>query len=233
MNVMNAFRFRNPIAMIGILWMSIIDLEEVSGTIIIRNRAFSAKEVLQAITQEAVPVEFRDGTLAIGIERIYPQPISTQRMHNPQQREECSLLIQEITQIKRSLREIKAFQLGNKEVDQTGPTKKMLFNPLFEPESADSRKRSNSVHEPYSAPPIQFPDSDNGTLAEFFKDPEEPTSATGFMRSQKKCKKCGHILPEPAKFCNACGCPISELSINAANKNDREASREISSRRRF
>lgn len=237
MNVMNAFSFRTSLALKEISWMSVIDLEEVSGTIIIRNRTFSAKDVLQAIIQEAIPVEFRDGTLAIGIERIFPKTITNVRAHPSQQREECPLLIQEIAQIKHSIRQIKvALQLGNREVEQSGSAEKMGLTQLFGPESSASKKRyTNRAHEHNPAPPVPFPESNNEKPFEFLRDPDEPTTTNGFLRSQSKCKKCGQILPEPAKFCNVCGFPTAGSNSSHAPQKDRENSiiRPESSRRRF
>ena len=98
--------------------MSLINLEEVSGTIFIQNRAFSAKEILQAVIKEAVPVELREGALAIGIERIFPQPTSNAWKHPDDPGREYSLLIQEIARIKREVMQINnVLQLNNRETD--------------------------------------------------------------------------------------------------------------------
>jgi len=232
-NVMNVFSFWSSPSLKGISWMSLIDLEEVSGTVIIHNRTFSAKDVLRAVIREAVPVEFREGTLAIGIERVYPLGITNSRDHPSPQREECPLLIQEIAQVKHAIRQL---QLGNRELEQNGTTEERELSQFLKIKSNGSRKEyRNRDRVRYPVPPTPFPEQDNGDPFDLFREPGEGVSGNGFLRTQTKCKKCGQILPETAKFCNVCGSPTIELSTGQKTPGGRENSipKRDSSRRLF
>lgn len=210
--------------------MSLINLEEVSGTIYIQNRAFSAKEILQAVIKEAVPVELREGALAIGIERIFPQSTSNAWKHPDSPGREYSLLIHEIARIKREVMQINnVLQLNNREIDPRRTPEEMRLRQYLKQETSDSRTAyRNSEHNRSTVPPVPFPEGERETLFDFFKDSDNGDSREGFLRSQIKCKQCGHILPEAAKYCNACG----TLTIDSSRRIERENSASGSKRLR-
>lgn len=205
--------------------MSLINLEEVSGTIVIQNKVFSAKDVLGAVIRESVPVEFREGTLAIGIERIYPLRVTNPRDLLSSQMEECPLILREIAQIKREMAQINnALHLG-REVEQSGTTEEQRRGQFWEVNSSDPRNtHRNHTGARNPVPPIPFPELGNEDLFDLFGDPEGGDSRGGFLRTQKKCEKCGQILPKTAKFCNVCGSPSRGVSTGHKNQESRGSS---------
>jgi len=209
--------------------MSMINLEEVSGTIFVQNRAFSAKEILQAVIKEAVPVELREGALAIGIERIFPQPTSNTWNRPDSPERDCSLLIQEIARIKREVMQInKELQLSNREIDPRRTPEEMRLRQYLKQKTSDSRTAyRDSERGQCSVPPVPFPEGERAELFDFFKDPENGDSQDGFLRSQTKCKKCGHILPVAAKYCNACGNLTVESSRRIGHDNSTAGSNHL------
>ncbi|MFQ6124993.1 MAG: zinc ribbon domain-containing protein [Candidatus Heimdallarchaeota archaeon] len=206
--------------------MSLINLEEVSGTIIIQNKTFSAKDVLGAVIRESVPVEIRDGTLAIGIERIYPLNVSNSRDHPISEMQEYAYLVREIAQIKQEIVQInKTMHLSNRELERSEMTEGRSRNQFLATNSRDLRNTYiNPPASQRSVPQVPFPEVDNGEFFDLFGEPEENNSSSGFLGTQKKCEKCGHILLRTAKFCNVCGSPTSGLAISSNNRGGREKS---------
>lgn len=206
--------------------MSLINLEEVSGTIIIQNRTFLAKDVLGAVIRESVPVEIREGTLAIGIERIYPLNAANSREHPISEMQEYANIVREITQIKQEIAQInKTMHIGNRELEQSEVAEGRSRNQFLAANSRDPRNiYNNSPGGQRSVPQVPYPEVDNGDFFELFGEPEESNSSSGFLRTQKKCTKCGHILLKTAKFCNVCGSPTSGLAISSNIRGRREKS---------
>ncbi len=206
--------------------MSLINLEEVSGTIIIQNRAFSAKDVLGAVIRESVPVEIREGTLAIGIERIYPLNVANSRERPISEMQGYANIVREIAQMKQEIAQInKTMHLGNRELEQSDMAEKRSRNQFLATNSRDPRNMyNNSPGGQRIVPQVPYPEVDNGEFFDLFGEPEESNSSSGFLRTQKKCTRCGHILLNTAKFCNVCGSPTNELAISNNNRGGLEKS---------
>ncbi|NIO21221.1 MAG: zinc-ribbon domain-containing protein, partial [Candidatus Aenigmarchaeota archaeon] len=83
---------------------------------------------------------------------------------------------------------------------------------------------NNSPEGQRSVPQVPYPEVDNGDFFDLFGEPEETNASSGFLKTQKKCQKCGHILLNTAKFCNVCGSPTSGLAISSNIRGRREKS---------
>lgn len=164
-------------------------LDQVSGSILIRGRAYSAKEVIRGLLEQGITINEKPEGLRIGFKLISPDSRSSQTSMNSAGFEGCPF-VPYMSQITEKLNRL-SDQINLAENTSDHPRTEESFSTMPKDDSAES------AFSPFSNNPFQSEDEkDRGT---------EFSSSGSYMDNKRKCSSCGSTLPGNAFFCNKCG----------------------------
>ena len=164
-------------------------LDQVSGSILIRGRAYSAKEVIRGLLEQGITINEKPEGLRIGFKLISPTSHSINPTMDPGSFSGCPF-IPYMSQITEKL---------NKLTDQINMADS-TSNSSMSGESFFSSQQVDPQEPPFS------PFSNNPFQSESEKEKDPGFSSnTSYMDNKRKCSSCGATLPNNAFFCNKCG----------------------------
>ena len=167
--------------------------DHISGQIIIRGRAYSAKEIIRGLLEQGIAITENPDGLKIGFKSFSPEQALTQKDIGENNFNNCPFMpfmSQITTRIEDLTRKI--------ENQTTAPTSSM--ETIFRSPSVDTMKEpSFSKFSPFSD--SAFRSSNDQEKEKFFN------SGKSFL-SRQKCPSCGTSIPQNAIFCNKCGSHI-------------------------
>ena len=165
-------------------------LDQVSGSILIRGRSYSAKEIIRGLLEQGIAINDKSEGLRIGFKLISPESNSNHSTMGASNTTGCPF-IPHMNQITEKLN---------------------ILTNLINPSNSRSSDSSSSD------PPFSHPPSDDSPppFSPFSAKPFSPTndpeeifsSGTTHSDDNRKCSSCGSILPTNAFFCNKCGSHI-------------------------
>ena len=164
-------------------------LDQVSGSIFIRGRSYSAKEIIRGLLEQGIAINEKSEGLRIGFKLISPESYSNQPPMGAGSIVGCPFIphMNQITEKLNALNDI--------------------INPAHNPtsnSSSDSPFSQSPSDEP--SPPFS-PFSANPFPSK--SDHEEMFGTRDkYSDEDRKCSSCGSILPGNAFFCNKCGSHI-------------------------
>jgi len=162
-------------------------LDQVSGSILIRGRAYSAKEVIRGLLEQGITINEKPEGLRIGFKLISPDSHSSNPSMNTTGFEGCPFIpiMSQITEKLNSLSD----QINLPDIESDPPrTEESLFDmPNDDPPASTFSPFSNNPFQSESEKETGF--SSNGS----------------YMDNKRKCSSCGSTLPSNAFFCNKCG----------------------------
>jgi len=164
-------------------------LDKVSGSILVRGRAYSAKEVIRGLLEQGITINEKPEGLRIGFKLISPNSHSSNPSMNIPGYEGCPF-IPIMSQITDKLNSLS---------DQINLTDRVSDPPKTEESSfhAHNDDPTASAFSPFSTNPFQSTSE---------KEKETGFSSNGsYMDNKRKCSSCGSTLPSNAFFCNKCG----------------------------
>ncbi len=164
-------------------------LDQVSGSILIHGRAYSAKEVIRGLLEQGITINEKPEGLRIGFKLISPNSHSSNPSMNIPGYEGCPF-IPIMSQITDKL---------NRLSDQIN---------LADHVSDPPRTEESFLDMPNDNPPASAfsPFNNNPFQSESEKEKDTGFSSSGsYMDNKRKCSSCGSTLPSNAFFCNKCG----------------------------
>ncbi len=164
-------------------------LDQVSGNLLIRGRAYSAKEVIRGLLEQGITINEKPEGLRIGFKLISPKSHSSDPSMSLPGYEGCPFIpiMSQITEKLNSL----SNQINL--VDRV-PNPPRNDDSIFNMRNNDPPE---SAFSPFSTNPFQ---------SENEKEKETDFSSSGsYMDNKRKCSSCGSTLPVNAFFCNKCG----------------------------
>ena len=150
-------------------------LDQVSGSILIRGRAYSAKEVIRGLLEQGITINEKPEGLRIGFKLISPNSHSTNPTMNPGGFEGCPF-IPYMSQITEKLNRLSDQINFNDRVSDPPLTEESFF-------SARNDDPQESAFSPFSNNPFQ-------SESEKEKEPGFSSSAS-YMDNKRKCSSCG------------------------------------------
>ncbi|MCK4848263.1 MAG: zinc ribbon domain-containing protein [Candidatus Heimdallarchaeota archaeon] len=164
-------------------------LDQVSGSILIRGRAYSAKEVIRGLLEQGIMIKDKPEGLKIGFTLISPDSHSSDPSMNLPGYEGCPF-IPIMSKITDKL---------NRLSDQINLADRVPDPPRAEESSFHARNDDppTSAFSPFSNNPFQS-ESEKERDTDF-------SSGSSYMDNKRKCSSCGSTLPSNAFFCNKCG----------------------------
>jgi len=165
-------------------------LDQVSGRILIRGRAYSAKEVIRGLLEQGIAINEKTEGLRIGFKLISPESISISPSMDTGQGATCPFLPL-MSQISDKIDSLASRVDFAEERVSTPPNPEPTF---FDSPIDDSSVPSFS---PFSSSPFSVKPENE----------KEPvfSSTSSYMDNKRKCSSCGSTLPGNAFFCNKCG----------------------------
>ena len=164
-------------------------LDQVSGSILIRGRAYSAKEVIRGLLEQGITINEKPEGLRIGFKLISPDSHSSSTSMNSAGFEGCPF-IPYMSQITEKLNRLSDQINLADNVSNPPRTEESFFN-------MSNDDPTESAFSPFSNNPFQ---------SESEKERDTEFSASGsYMDNKRKCSSCGSTLPSNAFFCNKCG----------------------------
>ena len=164
-------------------------LDQVSGSILIQGRAYSAKEVIRGLLEQGITINEKPEGLRIGFKLISPDSRSSQTSMNSAGFEGCPF-VPYMSQITEKLNRLSDQINLADNISDPPRTEESFFNmPNDDPPA--------SAFSPFSNNPFQS-ESENENEAGF-------SSNGSYMDNKRKCSSCGSTLPGNAFFCNKCG----------------------------
>jgi hypothetical protein len=164
-------------------------LDQVSGSILIRGRAYSAKEVIRGLLEQGITINEKPEGLRIGFKLISPSSHSSNPSMNINGNEGCPF-IPYMSQITEKLNRLSDQINSADRISDPPRTEESFFNTHNDDPPA-------STFSPFSTNPFQS-DNEKEKEAEF-------SSNSSYMDNKRKCSSCGSTLPSNAFFCNKCG----------------------------
>jgi hypothetical protein len=165
----------------------------ISGQIIIKGRAYSAKEVIRGLLEQGIAITENEDGLKIGFKHFQPLSNSEQILE-----ENNSLkcpFIPYISQITTRLDELSAsISLSANSSLNSAPSQQFSQSRNAAP--------SNSSSSPHSS---FFSPFDNPSFQSSKQNDKEKFFSSSFLDKHDKCSSCGATLPQNAFFCNKCG----------------------------
>ena len=164
-------------------------LDQVSGNVLIRGRAYSAKEVIRGLLEQGITINEKPEGLRIGVKLISPKSHSSDSSMNLPGYEGCPFIpiMSQITDKLNSLTD--QINLADR-VPNPPRNDESIFNMQNDDQSAPA-------FSPFSTNPFQ---------SENEKEKDNDFSSSGsYMDNKRKCSSCGSTLPVNAFFCNKCG----------------------------
>ncbi len=165
-------------------------LDQISGRILIRGRAYSAKEVIRGLLEQGIAINEKSEGLRIGFKLISPESSSIPTSMDLGQGATCPFL-PIMSQISEKLDNLASrVDFAEEQVSSPSPTESSFFDSPVEDSSPPS-------FSPFSPSPFS-------ATSEAEKDPVF-SSSSSYMDNKRKCSSCGSTLPGNAFFCNKCG----------------------------
>lgn len=165
-------------------------LDQVSGSILIRGRSYSAKEIIRGLLEQGITINEKSEGLRIGFKLISPESFSSNPAMNTNNNGGCPFVpyMNQITEKLNSLSE------------QINPSPSR---------SSESSSSSSPFSNPSSdEPPVPFSPFRNDPFPHQSETDDVFSSGNSYSDDNKKCSSCGSILPANAFFCNKCGSHI-------------------------
>jgi len=165
--------------------------DQISGQIIIKGRAYSAKEVIRGLLEQGIAITEGSEGLKIGFKHFSPESTSHQTTFERNSVPNCPF-IPYMSQITTQLEDLTA-RLNNQHIDED----------FSQSSSFQSSKAEDPAPSPFSPFNTSFFHSNHS------KDEEEKdqffSTSNSFYENRQKCPSCGAIIPKNAFFCNKCG----------------------------
>ena len=165
--------------------------DQISGQIIIKGRAYSAKEVIRGLLEQGIAITEGSEGLKIGFKHFLPES-TAQTTFEGNSVPNCPF-IPYMSQITTQLEDLTA-RLNNQYIDEE-------FSPSNS--SFPSPKAENPAPSAFSPFNTSFFNSNQS------KDEEEKDhffrASNSFYENRQKCPSCGAVIPQNAFFCNKCG----------------------------
>ena len=164
-------------------------LDQVSGSLLIRGRAYSAKEVIRGLLEQGITINEKPEGLRIGFKLISPDSNSPDPSMSLPGYEGCPF-IPIMSQITDKLNRLSdQINLGDR-VPNPPRTDESIFN-------IQNNDPPASAFSPFSTNPFQS-ENDKEKETEF-------SSGGSYMDNKPKCSSCGSTLLMNAFYCNKCG----------------------------
>ncbi|MFX0122528.1 MAG: zinc ribbon domain-containing protein [Candidatus Hodarchaeota archaeon] len=163
--------------------------DQISGQIIIKGRAYSAKEVIRGLLEQGIAITEGSEGLKIGFKLFSPESTSHQYTFEGNTVTSCPFLPY-MSQITTQLEDLTARLNNQQDTSRISPSNSSF--PSSKPEN--------------SAPPSFSPFNTS-----FFQSNEEEekdqffSASKSFYENRQKCPSCGATIPQNAFFCNKCG----------------------------
>ena len=165
-------------------------LDQVTGRILIRGRAYSAKEVIRGLLEQGIAINEKTEGLRIGFKLISPESSAISPSMDMGQGATCPFLPL-MSQISDKIDSLASRVDFEEERVSTPPS---LEPSYYEPPLEES---SAPAFSPFSSGPFSV-------KSENEKEPVF-SSTPSYMDNKRKCSSCGSTLPGNAFFCNKCG----------------------------
>ncbi|WP_455142601.1 zinc ribbon domain-containing protein [Candidatus Hodarchaeum mangrovi] len=167
--------------------------DHISGQIIIRGRAYSAKEIIRGLLEQGIAITENPDGLKIGFKSFSPEQTLTQNENSGNILNNCPFMpfMSQIT--------TRIDELTRRIENQTTSTTSSMDS-IFRSPPIDTTKESPlSKFSPFSD--SAFRSSNDQEKEKFFNQ------GKSFL-SRQKCPSCGTSIPQNAIFCNKCGSHI-------------------------
>ena len=162
----------------------------VTGSIIIKGRSYSAKEVIRGLLELGIAINENEDGLKIGFKHFDPQPASNEQTYAADSSALCPFISQ-MANITAKLENLSA-RIESQAKTPPSPSFQHPFS-----QNASEAPPSSPSFSPFSAVPFQAK-----------KSPENDQTFSRndrFLDGRQKCGSCGATLPQNAFFCNKCG----------------------------
>jgi len=167
--------------------------DHISGQIIIRGRAYSAKEIIRGLLEQGIAITENSDGLKIGFKSFSPEHILMQSETGENNFNNCPFM-PFMSQITTRIDDL------TKKIENQIPTSPSSMDTILRSSGIDTPKESSfSKFSPFSD--SAFRSSNDQEKEKFFN------SGKSFL-SRQKCPSCGTSIPQNAIFCNKCGSHI-------------------------
>ena len=166
-------------------------LDQVSGSIVIRGRSYSAKEIIRGLLEQGIAINEKSEGLRIGFKLISPESYSTQPPMGASSTVGCPFMpyMNQITEKLNALNDL--INPAHNYTSTSSSDSSFTQSPSDEPSPPFS---------PFSANPFTSKNDHEEIFGSSSKDK--------YSDDDRKCSSCGSILPGNAFFCNKCGSHI-------------------------
>lgn len=165
--------------------------DQISGQIIIKGRAYSAKEVIRGLLEQGIAITESSEGLKIGFKLFSPQSTNFQTPLEGYGGNNCPF-IPYMSQITNQLEDLTSRLNSNLQNTEIGISQSKSFFP--------SPTTDELPHPPFSPfKTSSFESNEEKEKEKFF------SSSSSFFENRRKCPSCNAIIPQNAFFCNKCG----------------------------
>jgi ribosomal protein L40E len=164
--------------------------DQISGQIIIKGRAYSAKEVIRGLLEQGIAITEGSEGLKIGFKLFSPESISYQNTTLEGNSVPNCPFIPYMSQITSQLEELTARLNNQHNTEEISPSDSAF-------PSAKAEDPPSSAFSPFNTSFFQSRNEEEKD--QFF------SASNNFFENRQKCPSCGATIPQNAFFCNKCG----------------------------